>query len=327
MGPATAAVGGVVRDAVRDAARESNQALSLALAATLLWGVLTVALSALLLQIDAITVTWARFAAAALLQMGWLAPRQGLSALALRAWPHRWALALMTLMLAGNYVLVASSLHHLPADASSLLSQLQSVLLLGVGVLLFSERLKPSQWLGVVVLLAGLALFFRHGWQAMATASGRAGLGVGLMLLSVVCWVAYAVLQRRVGRHLPSTQSLAWLYVAAALLLAPLAEPSRLLQLDPVGAALLLFCCANTVVAYGSFAAAMARAPTTLVSAIVATSPLVTIATLALLAHVLPASSLPRADLSPLNLLAVAMIVGGCVTCVVLRSPRSGSLS
>jgi drug/metabolite transporter (DMT)-like permease len=59
--------------------------------------------------------------------------------------------------------------------------------------------------------------------------------------------------------------------------LLPLASPSQITSLDNTALLLLLFCCANTLIAYGTFAKSLEYLPTAKVSATLAITPLLTV--------------------------------------------------
>jgi len=101
--------------------------------------------------------------------------------------------------------------------------------------------------------------------------------------------------QKRLLREWNSAQVLWLLYVGGALLLTPLAHPSQLRALNLAQGGALLFCCANTLIAYGAYAEAMHLGEVTRVSATVAISPIFTsLASVAAAGWLLP---LPEAEL------------------------------
>jgi hypothetical protein len=66
--------------------------------------------------------------------------------------------------------------------------------------------------------------------------------------------------------------------VGCALAFAPLASPSSLARLDAAGAGVLAFCALNTVVGYGAFAESLAHWEASRVGAVLALTPLGTLA-------------------------------------------------
>ena len=62
--------------------------------------------------------------------------------------------------LLANYLLYIMGLNHITPSASQILIQLAPLLLLIGSVVLFKERLLGLQWFGVLVLIAGMLLFF-----------------------------------------------------------------------------------------------------------------------------------------------------------------------
>jgi drug/metabolite transporter (DMT)-like permease len=246
--------------------------LLLAAITALCWATLPVALKIGLEQLDAYTLTWFRFLVAALVMGGWLAWRGqlgGFRALDGKRW--RW-LALAALGLIGNYVFYLLGVQYTTPANAQLLIQLAPLLMALGGIFVFGERYNRWQWLGMAVIVAGLLLFFRDQWQ-LRPDPGFA-LGVAFVVVAAVVWAGYALLQKQLLLRLSSQQILFAIYVAASLLLLPLSQPQRLLQLDGLHAAMLGYAALNTLVAYGAFAEAIAHWEASRVSAILAVTPL-----------------------------------------------------
>src|SRR5262249_58614304 len=79
-------------------------------------------------------------------------------------------------------------------------------------------------------------------------------------------------------RSFRSIHVLLFVYVGCAIAFTPLASPASLAQLDPARAALLGFCALNTAVGYGSFAESLAHWEASRVGAVLALTPLGTLA-------------------------------------------------
>jgi drug/metabolite transporter (DMT)-like permease len=156
----------------------------------------------------------------------------------------------------------------------------------------------------------------------MFGAARELGLGVLLLIVGSLSWACYGLAQKRLLREWNSAQLLWLLYVGGALLLTPLAQPSHLRLLSAAQAAALLFCCANTLIAYGAYAEAMHLGEVTRVSATVAVSPLFTsLASVAAAGWLMP---LPSAEIPNLwTWIGVAAVVGGSALCALGATRRA----
>jgi len=277
-----------------------------------LWAVLPFALQGVLVALDPITITWARFCASSLLLAGLLAARGALPA---RAALHGLAglLCVATLGLAANYVLSLVGLHWTSPSDSQVLIQLGPMLLGLGGVTVFGERPSRLQWLGFALLLAGLAGFFvsRLGLRASGTEHLTAGAGV--IGLAAAAWAIYGLVQKQLLQRLPSAHVLLCVYVGCALVFTPFARPSALARLDAVQAGLLAFAALNTLVAYGAFAESLAHWEASRVGAVLALSPLATLALAACVTIPWPGTA-GAAPLGPASWFGAVLVVIGSVT-------------
>ncbi|WP_163018469.1 EamA family transporter, partial [Pseudomonas viridiflava] len=85
-----------------------------------------------------------------------------------------------------------------------------------------------------------------------------------------------------------SLQVMMVIYLFCALLITPWPHPAQALQLSPLQGWLLLACCLNTLVANGAFAEALAHWEASRVSATLALTPLITLASVAIAAWLWP---------------------------------------
>jgi drug/metabolite transporter (DMT)-like permease len=291
-------------------------ALSFALLAALFWGLLPLALQMVVPVMDPYTITWCRFLVAGLFVGLFLMHRSSLP----RPWQLsanlRWLLPAAMVGLTLNYTLFVVGVHLTsPATAQGVIQTANLFVLLG-GLIVFHERFSPLQWLGAIVLLGGLLLFFNRRLPLMFGSARELGVGVVLLIIGSLTWACYGLAQKRLLREWNSAQVLWLLYVGGALLLTPLAHPSQLRALNLAQGGALLFCCANTLIAYGAYAEAMHLGEVTRVSATVAISPIFTsLASVAAAGWLLP---LPEAELPNVwTWLGVAAVVGGSALCAL----------
>jgi drug/metabolite transporter (DMT)-like permease len=249
----------------------------MSLTTAVLWGLLPIALKVTLTGMDAVTITWWRFAfsmaglGAFLLWRGEMPRLAGAG----RAGWLLLTLALVTLL--ANYVLYLVALDHSTPSVLQVVIQLAPLLLLLGGVFVFKEHFAPLQWLGFAILGAGLLLFFNRRLPELLRAAEGLGLAVFLTLVASVAWAVYGLAQKQLLGRWSSRQVLWMLYAGATAALLPFSAPLLVLGLDGLQLGMLAFCCLNTLVAYGAFGEALHHWDVSRVSAVLSTAPLVTV--------------------------------------------------
>ena len=294
---------------------KSMLGLLLALTTAILWGILPIALKMLLDIMTANTITAIRFVSAALIVGLWLAARGKLPRLALlRSRKIAWLLLIAVMGLLSNYIMYLSGLNFLTAETGQVVIQLAPFLMMLGGVIIFKERLLLWQKAGALLLVAGLLLFFNERLVALILQAGTETLGVLLIIAAAVTWAGYALAQKQLLVHLGSKQIMYLLYVAGSVAFLPLADYRPFIDMSLLHWGLLIFCCLNTVVAYGAFAEALHHWEASKVSAVLAVTPLFTILFAALVAWWFPAYLTAQ----PLNLWswlgAVLVVAGSALT-------------
>lgn len=299
--------------------------LGFALAATtmLLWGSLPLALKLVLESLDVVTITWFRFGVASLVLAGWLGSRGRLPALGGLGRRGFGLLAIAVLGLAANFLAFLVGLDlTTPANAQVLIQLAPMLLGLG-GIVVFGERYERLQWIGLGVLVAGLLTFFASQLRALTAGADRYLLGSGIMVIAAVTWAAYGLAQKQLLRTLPSQPLMLLIYFGCFLCFSLGAAPSALLGLGAAELAVLLYCAANTLVAYGAFAAALNHWQASRVSAVLALTPLSTLA-FSVLAEAFWPDVFHAERISWTSLAGAAAVVGGSllVTLAGRRTPR-----
>ena len=263
--------------------------LSLALTTAVLWGMLPIALKVLLDALTANTITAVRFLVAAVMVGLWL--WLGGKLPKLRVLISKKAGSLMIIAVLGllsNYIMYLSGLNYLTAETGQVVIQLAPFLMMLGGVVLFKEQLLLWQKIGAVSLVAGLLLFFNERLVQLLQYAGSETLGVLLVIAAAVTWAAYALAQKQLLMHYSSKQIMYLLYVAGTVAFIPVSDFSPLQTMTALQWGLLIFCCLNTVVAYGAFAEALHHWEASKVSAVLAVTPLFTILFAQLLAWLVP---------------------------------------
>jgi drug/metabolite transporter (DMT)-like permease len=297
--------------------------LALALTTAVCWGLLPIALKITLAGMDAWTLTWYRFAAAAVALGAFLAWRRRLPLRTLLDRRGAWLYAVALLGLVGNYVSYLVALELTTPTVAQILIQLAPLFLLFGGLIVFRERFAPLQWLGFLVLVAGLGVFFHDRLPEVFALETKLGLGVAIMLFSATAWAVYALAQKQLLTRLASEQILFLLYLGAVPLLLMPAHPAEVVALDGLQLGMLAFCCANTVIAYGCFAEALEHWEVSRVSAVVTLAPVFTVLGVHAAGWLWPTVAPPEA-LSGWNLLGAAMVVGGSMATALSARRANG---
>ena len=292
-----------------------NGALGFAFAATtvLLWGVLPLALKYVLGELDAVTITWFRFLFSAatlgivLWRRGALPPVRSFGR------PIWLLLAGATLGLAANYIAYLVGLDWTTPANAQVLIQLAPLLLALGGIFVFGEEFARLQWLGFAVLVSGLALFSWSQLGVLVSVLDTYVAGVGMLVIAAVTWAGYGLAQKQLLRHLSSQAVMLLIYVGCTVCFFPFAEPATLAPLDRTGWLVLIFCAANTAVAYGAFAAALEHWEASRVSAVLSATPLATLSFASLAALWIPAS-VPAEHLSLESFVGAGLVVLGSLT-------------
>jgi len=135
-----------------------------------------------------------------------------------------------------------------------------------------------------------------------------------LVIIAAVTWAAYALAQKQLLMHFNSQQIMWFIYVAGALCFMPFIELSPMSELSTLQWGLLLFCCLNTIVAYGAFAEALEHWEASKVSAVLAITPLLTILFANLVSWLWPDAPVPQSLNGWSVFGAVLVVIGSAVT-------------
>jgi len=284
------------------------------------WGVLPIALAITLQTMQPATLTWFRFLTAALGLGVILAATGGLPVLRTLTKADWTLLAVALGGLVGNFVLYVIALTYASPTVNQVVTQLSPLLLMLGGVVVFHERFSMRQWLGFALLLIGLPLFFNRRLPELLHLDGGLGRGVALLVLASFIWSIYGLAQKKLLKRLQPQQVLVLLYTGAAIVLIPAAHPTQVLELSTLQVWMLVFCCANTVVAYGAFAESLQHWEASRVSAILTLTPLFTMMTMWVIERAAPGLVRPE-QLNVLSFVGAGVVVAGSML-VALRSPK-----
>jgi len=290
--------------------------VALALVTVLIWGLLPMALKLLVRTMDPVTVTWVRFLGAGTLMAA--VGRRGRRP-ALRRAPRLYALLLLaTLGMCGNFALYLAGLRLTSPGTAQLVTQLSPLFLMAGSMLLFGERFCRQQWLGLVVLLGGLGLYF--GARLTEPGSGLEGTwpGVVLVVAGAASWAVYALAQKQLLRDFTPDFVLLFVYLVGSFVLLPGASPSLLLAQPWPRLALLAATIVVTLVSYRCFSGALQHLEGSRVGVVISLTPLVTLTGVAVAGRLMPAFVQPE-RLGALGLTGALLVVGGSALTALAR--------
>ena len=297
-------------------------ALLLTLFSALLWGVLPIALKAMMSYMDPYTITFYRFLFAGMVSFTILSFKKGLPQLRRTNSQQVVILLIACIGLCGNYVLYMEGLYRTDPGAAQVLIQLAPIMLILGGVAIFKEDFRIRQLIGLICILTGFVLFFHNKVQEIFTSLTEYTLGVIMIIGASATWAAYALAQKQLLKLLNSQQILLLIYFSGAIFLLPTAAPSKLLALDLTGILILAFCGANTLLAYGCFAEALEHWEASRISAVLAIIPLLTLVFMELLIAIYP-HVLSSEKITWISYLGAMVVVAGTVIFVIKNNKRA----
>jgi drug/metabolite transporter (DMT)-like permease len=285
----------------------------LTLLACTLWGIFPIAVKSVLLELDPYTVNFYRFSLAGAILLPYLISRRQLSGIYKTGGSDlRLRLLVCGSLLIANYLFYTYGVQHITPEATQVLIQLATILLLVSAVFLFGETFSRLQWIGCAIFLCGLFVFFYPRILVLLDGMNTYGLGMGLITLSAVTWTTYAILQKQLLVHFTSSQVMIVVYMLGALIFLPLAHPGEIVTLSPINIGLLIFCGTSTLLGAGSFAEALAHLEASKISAMMTTLPIFTLVFMFGLSLV-PGFNIAAEPLSATTLVGAALVVCGAL--------------
>ncbi len=194
--------------------RRPTVGLLLALVTAFLWALQPILLVKIMQSLDPLTVTFFRFSIAGLCLCCYLFVRGNVYEVKF----IRSSVTIMQLLTAGsllvaNYGLCIVGLSLTTPEATNMLMQLSTMLLLLAGIWVFDEPFSQVQWVGSGVMVVGLAMFFGNRINDLVSLDENYTLGVLLVAASAVSWAGYAILQKKLLTQFSSHQTMAMFFL------------------------------------------------------------------------------------------------------------------
>ncbi|MGX9462296.1 DMT family transporter [Shewanella sp. A14] len=284
------------------------------------WGILPIALKLSGDFITPVTLTWFRFVMALVVtlfiqwRLGGLRQFVGLPAL---VW---FKLVLAGILLMCNYVSFVYSLEYLAPGTAQLNFQTAPFFLAFGGVLFFKERFNAFQLSCFATLALGMLMFFHPQLDLNQASDHQVLLGIIIVQFSVMSWTSYALLQKSVSQRLSPSNVLLFIYALGIVVMAPFSHFSQFEAMTLDQWWIVLFCGANTLIAYGCFAQALHYWPTAQVSAMLSLTPVLSFSVTELVVCLGWWSGVfTRANIDALSFMGIVLIV--CAVFVVQIVP------
>lgn len=283
----------------------------LAINTAILWGLLPLALKSVLNLMDAATITWYRFIFAAVAVTLFLAFNKNIPVSIFKCAKQRKQLIFAGIFLSINYICYSLSLAYVHAETAQMLIQMAPFFMTIGSIIFLKEQFTKGQFIGSVLLVSGLLLFFNQQFtDDIPSANSDFLLGFLIMLVAALTWAAYAIIQKNMLKRYSSNQIMWGIYLLSSIFFLPLSTPSQIQSLDITALLLLVFCCTNTLLAYGTFAKAQEYLPSAQVSAIIAITPLLTVLFATIAESIFP-NFIQAQQLNILAYIGSAMVVTG----------------
>lgn len=271
---------------------------------------------------DASTITWYRFMFAATFVFSVLAMQRGLPKLNRIPSKSVGILLLAATALIVNYVANVEGLEYVNPETVQVVMQIAPFLLMVGGIVFYKERFNAIEILGACLLISGLALFFNQRLDLLFSELNSFSTGIFLIVFAAVAWAGYALLQKVLLRVLTAKQLTLLLYCIGIMVLLPFTSLNSLLQMNTLQLLALLFCCVNTIIAYGAFTEALNVWNASKVSAVIATAPVFTFISMLVAERLLP-EFFQLSDLDGFSYMGAACVVFGSILTALAKQKNT----
>jgi drug/metabolite transporter (DMT)-like permease len=293
--------------------------LGLSSIASILWGLVPIALSIVSNTLDIYTINWFRFITAFFLLGCYLAKQRNIPKITQLKVVPIYVFAIASLGLAGNYIFFVMGVRMTSPSHAEVLTQLAGVFLSLGGIVIFKECYTRYQWMGVGILTTGFIGFFYEQLKVFTTQNEQYISGSLISIVAALSWVVYALIQKQLLTKLDSEHIMWIIYGVCGLLFWTMAKPQTLIQLNAIEWAALIFCGLNTTIAYGAFAESLQHWEASRVSAILALAPIFTIGSMSVIAWLFPGLVTPE-HLTLFGLIGAILVVTGSISIALGKS-------
>ena len=280
-----------------------------------MWGALPLAVQQVIQGMDAQTLVWYRFVIAGIGLLLILGPSRKLPKLSKIPRGYIWLILIGSCALCANFFLFNLALEHIPPTTSQIFGPFSSFLMLLAGVFIFKEVIGVHQKIGFLIVVCGLLLFFNDRLLAFQQFDDYMW-GILLAMSASLIWNAYGIPQKILLKRLSSQQILIIVYVICALIMTPTSTPTQALELNFFQLCCFIFCCLNTLIAYGCYAEALNRWEVAKVSVMMTQIPVCSLL-LSLICHSLYPQIFPAVTYNSITYIGALVVVCGAMLSTV----------
>jgi drug/metabolite transporter (DMT)-like permease len=301
----------------------SYKGILYAIITAILWGVLAIVLKVSLSRLTPADITWFRFALAFVVLASYYYLKKPGYLRILRNPPL--LLILATLFLAVNYFGFIRGLELTSPGIAQIFIQLGPVLLAVSGFVFFNEKLAIRQAGGLLLVSAGLMIFYNEQIHLILTDRGAWQKGVVWIIIAAVTWAAYSVLLKIMVLKYPPMQLNLVIFGLPALLYLPFVNFGHFLQLSLTGWLILIFLGLNTLVAYGLLSLAMKYTEANKISVILILNPILTFALMAIISSS-GATWIKHEHFTLVTIAGATIVLAGAILTIIrkIRPGKSG---
>lgn len=294
-----------------------------AIIVAVLWGVLAIVLKVSLNELTPVDITWFRFFLAFVVLSAYYFFRKPYYLRILKRPPL--LLVVATICLAINYYGFIEGVNRTTPSIAQVFIQLGPVLLAVAGFTFFREKAGWRQIVGLVLVVAGLILFYREQLHHIGSGRGAWQTGVIWVIIGAVTWAAYSVLLKVLVLKHPPMQLNLFIFGLPVLLYLPMVDFSHFFQIGITGWLILLFLGLNTLFAYGLLSLAIQYIEANKVSVILVLNPLLTFALMAIISHT-GAAWISHEHYTLATLLGALIALAGAVLTIFRKNAKGKSM-
>jgi drug/metabolite transporter (DMT)-like permease len=293
-----------------------------AIIVAVLWGVLAIVLKVSLNELTPVDITWFRFFLAFVVLAAYYFFKKPYYLRILKRPPL--LLVVATICLAINYYGFIEGVNRTTPSIAQVFIQLGPVLLAVAGFTIFREKAGWRQVAGLILVVAGLFLFYREQLHQIGSGRGAWQTGVVWVIIAAVAWAGYSVLLKVLILKHPPMQLNLFIFGLPVLLYLPMVDFSHFFQIGMTGWLILLFLGLNTLFAYGLLSLAIQYIEANKVSVILVLNPLLTFALMAIISHT-GATWIRHEHYSLATLLGALIALAGAVLTIFRKNAKGKS--
>lgn len=295
---------------------DSGKGILFAAFTALLWGFLPIVLKVSLGNLSPVDVTWSRFVLAfILLALFHLIRRPAEFKIFIKPPP---LLILASICLGLNYLGFISGVHYTTPAIAEIFIQSGAFLLAIAGFTFFKEKASIRQFLGIVVVFGGLAIFNHEQIVALAGNVGMYKKGVLWTLFGGVMWAIYMIFQKKLVREYePMTLNLV-VFALPAIGYIPFVNFNAFAVVTPGMWGILFFLGANTLMAYGALSYALKFLDANKISVVITMNPIITFSAIAIL-MAMEVAWVEHENFTLVSILGASLVILGGVMTVLRR--------